>query len=395
MLAKFGVRADQVLDLLALTGDAVDNVPGVPKVGPKTAAKWLAQYGTLDDVDRARRRNRRRRRREPARDARLAAAGQAAPHRQDRLRAAASRPPISRCRRPMRERLKALYERFEFKSWLRDGMVAKPARCDGRRADAIERDAAARADRIARADTRPLRRSAHARRPPRPMRRPPCRDTTRPCWTRPRSSAGSHAIDARRARRVRHRDDEPRSDAARRSSGCRSRSSPGVACYIPLAHRYAGAPDQLRSRPRRWRASRRGSPTRRARSWARTSSTTSTCSRTTASRFAASRTTRCSNRTCSSRTGRTTWTTSRGATSNVKTIAYADVTGKGAKQIAFDQVGIDRRDRVLGRGRRHHAAAPRSAVSAASRPIPSSSASTRRSRCRCAKCCSRWSATAC
>ena len=50
VLAKFGVRADQVLDLLALTGDAVDNVPGVAKVGPKTAAKWLAQYGTLDAV---------------------------------------------------------------------------------------------------------------------------------------------------------------------------------------------------------------------------------------------------------------------------------------------------------------------------------------------------------
>jgi DNA polymerase-1 len=50
VVAKFGVRADQVLDLLALTGDVVDNVPGVPKVGPKTAAKWLAQFGTLDAV---------------------------------------------------------------------------------------------------------------------------------------------------------------------------------------------------------------------------------------------------------------------------------------------------------------------------------------------------------
>src|SRR5580765_2178332 len=50
VLAKFGVRADQVLDLLALTGDAVDNVPGVPKVGPKTAAKWLAEYGSLDNL---------------------------------------------------------------------------------------------------------------------------------------------------------------------------------------------------------------------------------------------------------------------------------------------------------------------------------------------------------
>ena len=50
VLAKFNVRADQVLDLLTLTGDTVDNVPGVSKVGPKTAAKWLAQYGTLDNV---------------------------------------------------------------------------------------------------------------------------------------------------------------------------------------------------------------------------------------------------------------------------------------------------------------------------------------------------------
>ena len=50
VLAKFNVRADQVLDLLTLTGDTVDNVPGVAKVGPKTAAKWLAQYGTLDNV---------------------------------------------------------------------------------------------------------------------------------------------------------------------------------------------------------------------------------------------------------------------------------------------------------------------------------------------------------
>ncbi|HEY3460998.1 MAG TPA: 5'-3' exonuclease H3TH domain-containing protein, partial [Casimicrobiaceae bacterium] len=48
VVAKFGVRPDQVVDLLTLTGDAIDNVPGVAKVGPKTAAKWLAQYETLD-----------------------------------------------------------------------------------------------------------------------------------------------------------------------------------------------------------------------------------------------------------------------------------------------------------------------------------------------------------
>ncbi len=48
--AKFGVRPDQMVDFLALTGDSVDNIPGVPKCGPKTAAKWLNQFGTLDEV---------------------------------------------------------------------------------------------------------------------------------------------------------------------------------------------------------------------------------------------------------------------------------------------------------------------------------------------------------
>ena len=50
VVEKFGVRADQIVDMLALMGDSVDNIPGVPKCGPKTAAKWLAEYGTLDGV---------------------------------------------------------------------------------------------------------------------------------------------------------------------------------------------------------------------------------------------------------------------------------------------------------------------------------------------------------
>ena len=50
VIEKFGVRADQVVDLLSLMGDSVDNIPGVDKCGPKTAAKWLGEYGTLDGV---------------------------------------------------------------------------------------------------------------------------------------------------------------------------------------------------------------------------------------------------------------------------------------------------------------------------------------------------------
>jgi len=48
--AKFGVPPERIVDYLALVGDAVDNVPGVPKCGPKTAVKWLAEYGTLDNL---------------------------------------------------------------------------------------------------------------------------------------------------------------------------------------------------------------------------------------------------------------------------------------------------------------------------------------------------------
>ena len=47
---KFGVRPDQIVDYLTLIGDKVDNVPGVDKVGPKTAVKWLEQYDSLDNV---------------------------------------------------------------------------------------------------------------------------------------------------------------------------------------------------------------------------------------------------------------------------------------------------------------------------------------------------------
>ncbi len=50
VVEKFGVRPDQIVDYLALMGDSVDNIPGVEKCGPKTAAKWLAEYGSLDGV---------------------------------------------------------------------------------------------------------------------------------------------------------------------------------------------------------------------------------------------------------------------------------------------------------------------------------------------------------
>ncbi len=119
VVARFGVRPDQVLDFLTLTGDAVDNVPGVSKVGPKTAAKWLAQYGDLENL--------------------LAHQDEIAGVVGDNLRGARDWLPQGRrlltvkvdCELPLSvtdlkleapdaERLRALYERFEFRSWLRD-----------------------------------------------------------------------------------------------------------------------------------------------------------------------------------------------------------------------------------------------------------------------------------
>ncbi|MCW9059683.1 MAG: DNA polymerase I [Gammaproteobacteria bacterium] len=50
VVAKFGVPPECIIDYLALVGDTSDNIPGVPKVGPKTAAKWLNEYGSLDAI---------------------------------------------------------------------------------------------------------------------------------------------------------------------------------------------------------------------------------------------------------------------------------------------------------------------------------------------------------
>jgi len=50
VIDKLGVPPERVVDYLTLVGDSVDNVPGVPQCGPKTAAKWLADYGTLEGV---------------------------------------------------------------------------------------------------------------------------------------------------------------------------------------------------------------------------------------------------------------------------------------------------------------------------------------------------------
>ncbi|MBF6058909.1 DNA polymerase I [Thiomicrorhabdus heinhorstiae] len=50
VVEKFGVRPDQIIDYLALVGDTADNIPGIPKCGPKTAVKWLQAFGNIDNL---------------------------------------------------------------------------------------------------------------------------------------------------------------------------------------------------------------------------------------------------------------------------------------------------------------------------------------------------------
>ena len=132
VVKKFGVPPERIVDYLTLVGDAVDNVPGVPKVGPKTALKWLGAYGSLDVL--------------------LANAGDIKGKVGENLRESFGHIPLSRhlvtikCdvvvdrgvrdlerRPPNEDELRALYSRFEFNSWLAElespgpGPVTPPA----------------------------------------------------------------------------------------------------------------------------------------------------------------------------------------------------------------------------------------------------------------------------
>jgi len=231
VLAKFGVRADQVLDLLALTGDAVDNVPGVPKVGPKTAVKWLTQYGTLDAV--------------------IAHANEIPGVVGENLRAALAWLPTGKklltvktdCALPVKPTdlvreppagaaLRALYERFEFKSWLKDVPADRPD------------PGAAIADLAARDDTR---RFAEAR----------TGDTERAPYVPPAvprhyetvldAAAFERWMTAIESADLVCFDTETTSLDPMQAKivGFAFAIEAGRACYIPVAHRYPGAPDQL------------------------------------------------------------------------------------------------------------------------------------------------------
>ncbi len=119
VVEKFGVSPNQIVDYLTLVGDTVDNVPGVPKVGPKTAAKWLQEYGSLDNL--------------------MANAHKITGKIGENLRATAEWLPTAKklvtvdrnidlpikleelvLTPPQQETLKKIFEEMEFKSWLKE-----------------------------------------------------------------------------------------------------------------------------------------------------------------------------------------------------------------------------------------------------------------------------------
>lgn len=117
VIEKYGVAPERIVDYLALIGDTSDNVPGVNKVGPKTAVKWLEQYGSLDGI--------------------VAAADEIKGKVGENLRLGLDQIPLSRqlvtiktdcelelqpkeltLEQPNGDRLRELYAELEFKTWL-------------------------------------------------------------------------------------------------------------------------------------------------------------------------------------------------------------------------------------------------------------------------------------
>jgi DNA polymerase-1 len=218
---RFGVPPDRIVDYLALVGDTADNVPGVPKVGPKTAARWIEQYGSLDAI--------------------MARAGEIPGVVGENLRATLGWLPTGRVlvtvRRdveaareqarahglrllaPDRARLADLYTRCEFRSWLRD-------------LDEADR---ARADRVLLEGGQEAPERAPA---PPPVIRYECitRQGQLEEWLARLRAAPLTALDTETTGL------DPLKASLVGISLC---TEAGLACYIPLAHDYPGAPEQL------------------------------------------------------------------------------------------------------------------------------------------------------
>ena len=218
--AKFGVPPERIVDYLALVGDTVDNVPGVDKCGPKTAVKWLAEYGTLDQL--------------------IANADKVGGKVGDNLRKHLDFLPLGRklvtvvtdlklplgpadlpAREGDRDALAAIYRRLEFKGWLKELE-------EGRQRAAAPAAAMASNQVAPAAAGEP---GAH-RTGYETLLDWPAFDA----WLAKISAAGLTAFDT---------ETTGLDPLAARLVGMSFATVPGEAAYLPLAHRYADAPAQL------------------------------------------------------------------------------------------------------------------------------------------------------
>jgi DNA polymerase-1 len=255
VIEKFGVAPERIVDFLALVGDTVDNVPGVEKVGPKTASKWLQQYGSLDGVV-----------------ANAAGIGGVVG---EKLRAALDWLPTARTlvtvrtdvdlsehvasidalrvRAPDRPKLQEIFEHCEFRAWQRDLSGALPP--DGARGPApAVGSAGAGSDADPNADSNtqsPAARPAAATMvgpaailPADAPARAPLAIAAECVLTEEQLDAWLARIGAAELTSI---DTETDSLDPMRAQlvGISLCVAGGAACYIPLAHRYPGVPAQL------------------------------------------------------------------------------------------------------------------------------------------------------
>ncbi len=231
--AKFGVPPERIVDYLTLVGDAVDNVPGVDKVGPKTAAKWIAEHGSLDGVI-------------AAAPAMKGAAG-------ENLRRALDWLPQARrlvtvdthcdltaqlpgwpaldalALRPVdREALRAFYDRYGFKSWKRELDEGKVE--GGVEAGTADAAAPPGPDNSAGPD------AAAAAPAPERHYETLLDEASLDRWLEKIAAAELTAIDT---------ETDSLDPVQARIVGISLSTAPGEAAYIPLRHDYAGAPAQL------------------------------------------------------------------------------------------------------------------------------------------------------
>jgi DNA polymerase-1 len=207
---KFGVGPELIVDYLALMGDTVDNIPGVPKVGPKTAAKWLNEFGSLDAL--------------------VAAADEVKGKVGDNLRESLEQLPLSRALTQIKcdldlpmtfadliptasndEVLAEFYREFEFKSWLEE-LATAPALSSADELPAAAKQAPATHYEL-------ILDSEHLRR-----------------WIERLEAAELIAVDTETTSI-----DYMKAELV----GFSFAVSPGEAAYLPVAHDYPGAPEQV------------------------------------------------------------------------------------------------------------------------------------------------------